>query len=59
MKQELFEELAKKWERDGEEPDCMDGAPEAAERNPRSAGYREGLRQAASDVTALIAILGE
>jgi len=59
MKQELFEELAKTWERDGEEPDCTDGSPEAAERNARDAGYRAGLRKCAADVTKLIALLGE
>ena len=59
MKKELFEELAKKWERYGEEPVCQDGSPEAAERNVRDAGYRAGLRQCAADVTKLIALLGE
>ena len=60
MKQELIEELAKKWERDGKEPDYfMDGSTDGAEMEARKAGYRAGLRKAASDVAALIALLGE
>ena len=59
MKQELFQELAKKWEQRGKPPDCQDGSPEAAEMNARESGYRAGLRQCAGDVTKLIALLGE
>lgn len=59
MKQELFEELAKKWERDGKEPDAVDGDPKAEVSNAKRAGYRHGLRDCAADVTTLIELLGE
>jgi len=57
MKKEVLLELAEKWERDAIEPKCSDGSKEAERQNAIDQGIRNGKRQCADSLRALIDIL--
>lgn len=59
MNSAILLELAKRWERDAVEPECQDGAPEAAIGNAIAKGERQAKRECADALRMLVQLLGE
>jgi hypothetical protein len=57
MKIEVLEELAKKWERKGKEPEMMDGSKEAEIGNAKIITRCKTYRACADNLRELIALL--
>lgn len=51
-------ELVRKWEKEAQDPETMDGSPEAQIRNAEYRGIRKGIVKCANDLKGLICILG-
>lgn len=56
MKDEILQELARRWDRDAK---VLDDTDEATAKNSYNQGRRETLRECADTVRALVSLLGE
>ena len=59
MKDSVLYELANRWDRDAEAPNCEDGSPEAQRGNDVAKGIREGKRECADCLRSLIQLIGD
>lgn len=58
MKKAVLLELAERWERDAVTPERADGSKEAKIPNAVAKGIREGKRECADGLRALLNLLG-
>lgn len=59
MKDTILMELATRWERETQTPNCEDGSPDAQIGNAISRGNREAKRECADALRMLVSLLGE
>jgi len=57
MNPAILLELAARWDRDAEDPNCTDGSPDAKYSNGVAAGMRHSKRECADALRSLISLL--
>ena len=58
MKETILIELVRKWEKDAQDPEVMNGSPEAQIRNAEDRGIRKGIAMCACNLYELVLLLG-